>query len=424
MKRLLAILIMISLCISTPAFTPSADAATNEFFIQEMELWVKATCSATRTETQDYAKEFEDYTETDNYNETEHFNVTIEGTTQLTAMSGYPTNSPVPIESWPLMISTEDNKISVNGGGNLTYAGYRQGQKSDPDTGEIVYFPVNFNDNGSWTYSSKSEIYEDPVISGSVFIYPPTSGSSEKPRYEFELGQVFFGDMEALDKYAAVAGTISRTTTGDDGTETVTEQVTHRQVTDIPDNAILEWNHLPEEGLLKGELTFDGTEYHGKGQVSYPYTYRLDSPEQGLTIQENGNLNICWEINPKPGVKAIQPNQVLGRYAYRSDDDYDPATDFVSGKDTVVQVFLHDELNVDEVNNLELDIYRDGSKVTTLTNPKKDKPNNAFIFIPHDKSQCGDWAEGTYRFVARLGDVDKTLDGVSFKPRREFRILA
>jgi len=55
-----------------------------------------------------------------------------------------------------------------------------------------------------------------------------------------------------------------------------------------------------------------------------------------------------------------------------------------------------------------LDIYHDGKKITALTSSIVDKTNNARLFIPKDRSECGNWDAGIYRFVARFDDTEKT----------------
>ncbi|MDD4588783.1 MAG: Ig-like domain-containing protein, partial [Heliobacteriaceae bacterium] len=170
----------------------------------------------------------------------------------------------------------------------------------------------------------------------------------------------------------------------------------------------------PDGSCLTGELTYSDGKW--RDQRTVPHTYR-DEDRQST-------IEITYEINRKPVIKAIQPNQALGRYTYQDEENYQRATHFVAGKDTVIQVFLPDELKPDQATALELDVYCNGSKVATLTGPKKDSKHNALIFVPKDKATCGNWAPGAYRFVARLDEREKTLDGVEFETRRDMRILA
>jgi hypothetical protein len=125
--------------------------------------------------------------------------------------------------------------------------------------------------------------------------------------------------------------------------------------------------NTPEGTIAEGDLNYVTGEYRGQTTVRH-----ILEADEG-----NSSIEITIEINRLAVARAIQPNQVLGRYAYRDDSDYEPATDFVAGKDTVIQVFLPDDVKAEDQSDAKVEVYRDGGNIATLTSFKKDISNNA-----------------------------------------------
>lgn len=290
----------------------------------------------------------------------------------------------------------------------------------DPETGRTETRDFESKTVTNWQYSMPNNGHDiDPEVDAVIWfeIIPPES-DNEPVRYRMDFNPFFFIEYDTLSEYIDVSGSYHSTWKDFQGSHSESEELVNMLASGAADIAGQVWNHRVENDPLgssiEGELTFINNEFKDSGSVKHTLT------------EENGRAEIIinYRINKKPSAKAIQPNQALGRYWYHDDSSYQPATDFVAGRDTVIQVFLPDEVKADEVNDMELDIYRDGNKVTTLTSFEIDPRNNALIFIPNDKSVCGNWAAGKYKFVARFEGTEKILDGVEFKERGDLRIMA
>jgi hypothetical protein len=309
------------------------------------------------------------------------FSMQASGTTKLERVGltrdGHPYLEPKPNE--------KDYSLSCQGGGtNNIWETYTL-KKWFPDKGwEIRDFTGTVVT--TWRYSMPSNDHPEGGAVLGFEIIPPES-DNEPVRYRMWFEPFFFIEYDTLGDYIDVSGEYHSAYQNFDGTDTKSETLSDMSAYGAVDLAEQVWydrmyNH-PSGSAIEGELTFSDDKFRDSGTV------RHTLPD------ENGRAEmiINYKINQKPSAKAIQPNQVLGRYQYQDDDHYQPATDFVAGKDTVIQVFLPDEVKVDQVSNLELDIYRNGSKVTTLTGSKKDRKNNAVAFganhyKKHESNSC------------------------------------
>ena len=391
---------------------PPARAASNVLPPEELEMTWQITASANRSWLSQSTRE-KDGKVIARYEGNDSFSLHLAGTTVLTNTTG----------AWsqtPYFEPVSNNNVysrSCQGGGTSTDWYLNELTKWDPIKGnktkEFEATTVN-NWQYHWPKIGHPDAGDNP-IDWFKLILPQSE--KEPLRYQMCLEPFFFIDYDTADEYFETSGTYQSIWNDWEGGGSRSGELGNHAGYNAPSLANQAWHDRiethPDGSLHRSELTFSDGQFRDKGTIRHTL-----SDEFGQAF-----IEITFEINRKPGIKAIQPNQALGRYAYRDKDDYDPATHFVAGKDTVVQVFLPDEVKIGEVSNLELDIYRNGSKIATLTNPKKDKDNNAGIFIPRDRSAC-DWAAGTYKFVARLDDSEKTLDGVQFRKQRDYRILA
>ena len=350
------------------------------------------------------------------YNGNDSFYMQSSGTTKLERAG-------LTYDGYPYLEPNSDDKdynLSCQGGGTSNDWYTYTLTKWEPGKGWGETRDFEGTTVTTWQYSLPSERDDIDPEDDAVFwfeIIPPES-DNDPVRYRMRFEPFFFIQHDSLGYYIDVSGEY-RSTNGDfEGSHSESGELVNPGAQGAVDLADQVWydrmEHHPSGSLIEGELEFSDNKFRDSGSVQH--TFSTDDGQAEITIK--------YKINQKPGVKAIQPNQVLGRYQYQDEENYQPATDFVAGKDTVIQVFLPDEVKADQVSNLELDIYRNGSQVTTLTGPKKDRKNNALIFVPQDKSVCGNWAAGTYRFVAKLEDSEETLDNVEFEERRDFRILA
>ncbi|NLK51852.1 MAG: hypothetical protein GX295_05350 [Syntrophomonadaceae bacterium] len=349
------------------------------------------------------------------YNGNDSFNMQSTGTTKLQRVGvnedGHPYLSPQP--------GRKDYNVNGYGGGTEkfweTYTitpwvpGKGWGNPKDFEQTKVEDWQYHMPETGH-------EIDpEDDAVSWFVIIDPESD--KEPVRYQMLFEPFFFIQHDTLSDYIDASGQYQTKWQNFEGSHSESGELM-----DAPCRGSLHiagnvWFHRqlnhPSGGVIEGELEFSDNKFRDKGSVQHT---SIDG-DHG-----RAEITVKYEINREPSVKAIQPNQVLGRYQYQDDEHYQPATDFVAGKDTVIQAFLSDEIKIDQVNNLELDIYCNDNLVTTLKNPKKDRDNNAGIFIPGDQSKC-DWGAGVYKFVARIGYSEKTLYAL-FEEQRDIRILA
>lgn len=120
----------------------------------------------------------------------------------------------------------------------------------------------------------------------------------------------------------------------------------------------------------------------------------------------------------QPQITQIEVNQSLGA-------QLNGTLNFVSGKDTVVRVYLDSAVAIDPTQT-SLKINKDGQDVTTLTPRPASQPVNIVEFLCPDRPTCGGWAAGSYVFTAVVNGVTKATDAGAYKfqDRVGLRILA
>ena len=342
--------------------------------------------------------------------EKEEFNITIEGNFE------YKKEFVEEDETKYLELVEKEYKVSGGGSGslyeeynNLAYKtiDFRQYEKRVKSTSEKSWeFSINTNDTD----------YGDIV--SSINIFPPDK-KGDPPSY-----QINFDDSLAniIDSNLNYSGSYVDVLASYDGSETYSGVLDYDNMYSMgtfnnvfaafTEALLIEGN---ETEFVNGHFKLEDGKYVASGYMSYDYNY---------SENEKGTFEVWYELNRVPPIKEIQVNQVLGRYEYISDEEYKPATDFVAGKDTAVQVFLNDDMNISNINDIYLDIYRDGNKIVRLTDFKEDKENNSAIFIPKSGAVCGYWKAGKYKFVAGIKENNLTLDNVKFKDRKKMNILA
>jgi len=347
------------------------------------------------------------------YDVNDSFTLNLSGTTVLTRTG----------KSWsghPYFESITDNEYSrsCSGGGTSTTWHLNELGKWT----EKGYVKKDFESTtvDKWSYhwpGQEHEYAEDTPISR-LEIIPPES-KDDQTRYRICFDPFFFIDYDTADEYFETTGTYSISWSDWEGSHTESGELGNHAGHNAPSLANQAWHDRldksPDGSCAEGDLSYSSGEYRGKGTVQHSF-YDEDG---------QSSIEITYEINRKPSAKSIQPIQVLGRYEYNSDDDYVPATDFVAGKDTVIQVILPDDVKAAEQTEAQVKIYREGIQIATLSKFKKDLQNNALIFIPASRSSCGNWQAGTYKFVAKLGDSEElTMDNVKFQEQRKLKILA
>lgn len=394
----------LSLCLST-----AVDASDQILNIRDAELWVRIAVSDT------YHSSWGDEREQTDLED--RLNVAVEGTYkfkqyELPSVPQIPNIPGVPIPpmpAWPkvapLIESSRVFSIDGNGGGGSYH--WWLWFECDPDTWTDC---KDFKQEGhqAWSYQTIDPVYDDREVVKDLKI---TQQSEKDPvKYKFRLKLVSVGD------YVKASGTASSTTRNHRVNSTSTVPID--QPASFSGGAWDDWLRKTS-GDVTGELTFKGDEFEASGHITHTY----DNTSGG--VRKSGKVDIFYKFNPKPGARKIQPNQALGRYKYVDEEHYTPASDFVAGKETVVQVFFDKAVPVDKLTGeISLEVSKDGSNVATLKDCVTDTENNALIFRPRDRSECGNWQAGTYKFTAKVKDAEETLDNVQFQDRRELKVLA
>lgn len=270
----------------------------------------------------------------------------------------------------------------------------------------------------SWKFSVNTNNTEDGDIVSSINIIPPEK-KGEPPSYQINfddsLGFIIDNNLKYTGSYVDVLASFdgSKSYSGVLDKDNVYALGTVNNVFAAFTEAILIEGNKAE--FVNGQFKLEDGEYVASGYMSYDYVF---------SENERGTIEIKYELNRVPPIKEIQVNQVLGRYEYISDEDYKPATDFVAGKDTAIQVFLNKDINISNIKDIYLDVYRDGNKIVRLEDFKEDKENNSAIFIPNSGAVCDHWKAGKYKFEAGIKDNNLTLDNVKFEDRKKLNILA
>lgn len=110
-------------------------------------------------------------------------------------------------------------------------------------------------------------------------------------------------------------------------------------------------------------------------------------------------------------ITKIQVNQVLGN-----------TTNYVAGKDTVIQVMLSDRVPYDPMNQ-QVVVKRNGAYITTLKPIKPAFPTQTLNFWGK-MGDCGNWQQGSYTFEATVNGAYRVADSLQFHNRATLRILA
>jgi len=380
--------------------------------LDEVEIWVKVDCQDKWQLSTIFPGPDEIYPDKPDgsLEEQDELGVTFEGTCKFKALNPYYYYDPD--LSYPINIDYEvverNFKISGSGGGDSYSKYYHQDTKwLGGDKYSTRWFLQEERYN--WTYKILGPQYDKDIIGGLTITM---DNENAIPHYEFDVG-IDYNPGEYLEGW----GTKNSTYRDFKGTRQESSEMEWPYRNASLASAFQNWTWEEDGGIAKGELSYDGKEFVDSGEITYNY-----KDSNGYAT---GSIHISYKINRKPGVKEIQPIQVLGRYEYNNDGDYVKATDFVAGKDTVIQVFLPNDVKAEEQSNGKVEIYRAGSKITTLSSFKKDTKNNTLIFIPSNRSSCGNWQAGTYKFVAKVGDSEElTLDNVFFREQRKLRVLA
>jgi len=384
--------------------------------IEKADLWIRVVVTDTYTRVYDTGSDRQEH-----YEDHDQFTVTVEGTYkfkkyEIPDLPDWPDIPGIPsLPSYPraAMLIEDSKTLNISGNGG----GYSHDWFLSEDCKPPYYYPCrDFRQDGTytWNYSTTNPVYDEGVVTD-LEIYQESE--NDRVRYKFQISGPFNGDFST---YISGSGISTRTYRG--YTLNTTDTLTLDEYYGPSSNGTPwdNWIGTPDGGEVAGVLTFEGDQFTASGQIVYPYRYTSDDG-----IEEIGKVEISYKFNPKPGAKKIQPNQALGRYKYVDDDHYVPASDFAAGKETAIQVFFDKAVPVGELSgDISLEVSKDGSSVATLTDFTRDTENNAIVFRPKDRSECGNWEAGTYKFKAKVEDAEETLDNVRFQDRRELKVLA
>ena len=121
----------------------------------------------------------------------------------------------------------------------------------------------------------------------------------------------------------------------------------------------------------------------------------------------------------KVAITKVQVNQALGN-----------TTNYVAGKDTVIQVMLSDYVRYDPANQ-EVVVKRGGTPITTLKPLRFAFPTQTLNFWgkmadcpPEEQAGCHNWQQGGYTFDTTVNGAHQVSDVFQFYDRGKLRILA
>jgi PKD repeat protein len=155
--------------------------------------------------------------------------------------------------------------------------------------------------------------------------------------------------------------------------------------------------------------------YAAAGTFAWTLTVTADA----VPCTRSGSIAIAAGAS----IQDIEVNQVLGRK--KSGTASVPQTDFVAGKDTAVVVTLTQAVAVDTSGQSQkVEVFKGDTKVVTLAPSPSAAPTAILTFLCPNRGACGDWAVGSYRFVATVNGATLTREGVSFLARKPMKILA
>ncbi|MDD4801909.1 MAG: zinc-ribbon domain-containing protein [Syntrophomonas sp.] len=353
----------------------------------------------------------------DKKNFTDNFSILVEGTTELEAdmfdfEDEYKKLSPVEREI----------RASCGGSGSISVKGTKtQTHPTNPSNIRERDFP--FNSEQTWSYAMDGkelvDEYDEAIdLIHNLTVYP-SEKKGEAPTYELILNQDVLSSINMY--HILTRGTTKSNTSDFEGSHShsgVIEEdgsygasllaaTTHYMAVDE--------EQMSEESFTKGQFKLENDKFVSSGHFSN--TYKPDE-------YETTTVTITYTINKDPEIKSIQVNQGLGRYEYTDDENYVPATDFVAGKETAIQVFFFEETPIDKIGDVKLEVYRDGARIATLEDFIKDKDHNSLNFIPNSMAQCENWKAGTYKFKALYKETEYVLDSVKLSKIPKLRILA
>ncbi|MCE5263887.1 MAG: dockerin type I domain-containing protein [Deltaproteobacteria bacterium] len=370
--------------------------------IKEAELWIKVVV------TENYDSAYDSDSEHDEQHD--RLDLTVEGTYKFKKYE-LPVNPGMP-DIYPKMaLLVEDTKklnISGSGGGN------RYSRRLQGSCEPVYEYPCKsflIEDINKWNYETANPVYDEHFLSG---LEIKQESENAPLQFNFQINGPF---DEHFTEYIVSSGTYTNIYRQWTGTTTETTPIQDYGPASSG-SPWSDWVGPGDGGSVSGDLTFEGDQFAASGRIVYPYSY----VSGGIT--NTGKVEIFYRLNPQPGVKDIQVNQALGRYKYVDESHYVPATHFASGKETVVQVFYSQAVPVGELSGVTVDVLKDGSSVCTLSDSEKDLNNNALIFRPQSRADCGNWQAGTYEFKVKLNDVEDSLTNVQFQDRRKLKVLA
>lgn len=326
-------------------------------------------------------------------------------------------------EGFKVLLPVErDIKASCSGGGseNISATSLETNTKSMSFVEQKKLFP--FSSQKHWSYSMDGKELLDEYgeiieLVNSLNIYP-SEKKGETPTYEININT---DALAAINYYHVIArGNYSSKSQDFEGTYTDSGVIKEDGTYCLSLMCATGYTEAIEsdeaqKDFVKGKFKLENDKFVSSGSLSY--TYKTDG-------YEDCTIHIEYTINRDPQIKNIQVNQVLGRYEYIDDENYEPATDFVAGKQTAIQVFFFNETPVDKIEDAKLEVYRNGAKIAILKDFEKDKNNNALNFIPNNSAQCENWKAGNYRFKALYKDTEFVLDNVEVSKMPKLRILA
>lgn len=395
--------IFINLLLAGSAWSQSSsDVFLN---IKEAELWTKVVVTENYDSSYDSGSGMQEHDE-----QHDRLDLTVEGTYKFKKYE-LPVNPGMP-DIYPKMaLLVEDTKnlnISASGGGNR-YSRRMQGSCNPDNYADCKSFLIE--DINKWNYETANPVYDEEFLSALEI----TQESENAPlQYKFQISGPF---DEHFTDYIVSSGTYTNIYRQWTGTTTETTPIQDYGPASSG-SPWSDWVGPGDGGSVSGDLTFEGDQFTASGHITYPYSYTSDG------ITSTGKVEVFYKLNPQPGVKNIQINQALGRYKYVDESHYVPATHFASGKETVVQVFYSQAIPVGELSGVTVDVLKDGSNVCTLSDSEKDLTNNALIFRPQSRADCGNWQAGIYEFKVKLNDVEDSLTNVRFQDRRKLKVLA
>ena len=306
-----------------------------------------------------------------------------------------------------------DLKISMSGGGS--FSAWRNHRVYPPDGSGLGRW-VTDSAEGSWSYSTSSpRLGTDDDYPLELDIEPRDDGSL---KYKLIIASPL---TCPLDDRLEVTGTSTSRHATWEGSYVYTDTYPNAWGWGFASGTASE-TILGMDDQIEGDLAFQNGRFYASGSIRYTHE-PPSSTSRNTRGTTNSTVELEYEIEIWPTPREVQVNQALARYDYKDEREYQPATEFVAGKNTAVHAFFADCVPVSQLQDVKLEIRRDGSPVATLTTYTLDTDNNALLFIPRSKSEVANWAAGRYDFVVKIGQSEFMESGVEFKESRKLRIL-